>query len=180
MSTRTMTWLNMIAAAILISACAYSDVGITTKIKAKMAADTTVQGREIEVTTHHGVVTLTGNIDSEEAKQRALTLAKETKGVASVKDMIAVRRAEGDGDAPSPGRTIGATIDDAGITVRVKERLLDDPVVKGLQIDVDTRAGVVYLTGNVSSEQEKDQAVKLARETEGVKDVQPNLKIGKG
>lgn len=180
MKTRMSSLLAVIAAGALLAACSQSDVGISTNIKAKMAADPTVQAGQIEVTTADGVVTLEGNIDSEEAKQRALQLARETKGVVKVTDMIAVRRASGDGDAPDPGRTVGVTIDDAGITVRVKERLLDDPVVKGLQIDVDTRAGVVYLTGSVGTEAEKEQAVKLARETEGVKDVQPNLKIGKG
>ena len=59
----------------------------------------------------------------------------------------------------------------------VKSKLLSDDLVKGLQIDVDTRVGVVYLTGNVGSDAERDQAVKLARETEGVKDVQANLTV---
>jgi len=180
MRTRESSWLTVIAAGVLLSACARSDVGITATVKAKMAADPAVQAGEIEVMTANGVVTLTGNIDSEEAKQRALALAKETKGVVEVTDMIAVRRPAGDGDAPDPGRTVGVAIDDAGITMRVKERLLGDPVVKGLQIDVDTREGVVYLTGSVGTEHEKEQAIKLARETEGVKDVQPNLKVGQG
>ena len=84
--------------------------------------------------------------------------------------MIAVRRASGNAESPDADRTLGVTIDDAGITVRVKTRLLEDPLVKGLAIDVDTRAGVVYLTGNVRTAQEKDQAIRLARETQGVED----------
>ena len=169
-----------LALTLLAGSCAHSDIGVTTTIKAKMAIDESVKDSKIEVTTKDGVVTLTGNIDSADAKERALTLAKETKGVVTVKDMIEVRRASGDGDAPDPGRTVGVTIDDAGTTMRVKTRLLDDPLVKGLKIDVDTREGVVFLTGSVGSEQEKQQAVKLARETEGVKDVQANLTVGKG
>lgn len=180
MKPRVNSWLVIVAAGVLLTACSHSDLGITTEIKAKMAADPAVKAGEIAVTTSDGVVTLKGNIDSEEAKKRALQLAGETKGVVKVTDMIAVRTPEGGGDAPNPGRTVGVALDDAGITLRVKERLLDDPVVKGLAIDVDTRAGVVYLTGSVSTEHEKEQAIKLARETEGVKDVQPNLRIGKG
>jgi osmotically-inducible protein OsmY len=155
-------------------------VGITTKVRAQMAMNEAVRAYKIEVTTQDGVVTLKGNINSEEAKERALSIAKQTKGVVEVKDMIEVRRASGGGDAPEPGRTVGVTIDDATTTLRVKGRLLEDPVVKGLRIDVDTRDGVVYLTGSVGSEQEKDEAIKLARETKGVKDVQANLTIGKG
>ena len=172
--------LALIAAVLLSAACAHSDVGITTMVKAKMEMDETVRAAKIEVTTEKGVVTLTGNIDSEEAKQKALAFAKETKGVVEVKDMIAVKREAGDGDAPEPGRTVGVTIDDADTTLRVKGRLLEDPLVQGLRIDVDTRDGVVYLTGTVGSDPEKEQAVKLARETKGVKDVQANLTVRKG
>jgi hyperosmotically inducible periplasmic protein len=172
--------LAMIAATVLTVACSSTDVGITTAIKTKMAVDDSVRPYKIEVTTQKGVVTLTGNIDSEAAKERALSIARETKGVVEVTDMIAVKRAAGDGDAPDPGRTVGVAIDDADTTIRVKGRLLEDPVVKGLQIDVDTRAGVVYLTGRVGSDEEKEQAIKLARETKGVKDVQANLTVGKG
>jgi hyperosmotically inducible periplasmic protein len=169
----------LIAVVLVSAACAHSDVGITTMVKTKMAVDETVRAAKIEVTTQDGVVTLTGNIDSEAAKQKALSLAKKTKGVVEVKDMIAVKRGTGDGDAPEPGRTIGVTIDDADTTLRVKSRLLEDPLVQGLRIDVDTRDGVVYLTGTVGSDPEKEQAVKLARETKGVKDVQANLTVGK-
>jgi len=172
--------MALLAIALVASACAHSDVGITTKVKAKMAVDDVVRGYTIEVATERGVVTLTGNIDSEEAKARALSLAKSTSGVVEVKDMIAVKRPGGDGDAPDPGRTVGVTIDDADTTIRVKSRLLEDPLVKGLRIDVDTRDGVVYLTGTVRSEDEKKQAIKLARETQGVKDVQANLTVQNG
>ena len=59
--------------------------------------------------------------------------------------MISVREAAGNGNAPEPSRSLGEVVDDAGITMAVKGRLLDDPTVKGLRIDVDTREGVVYL-----------------------------------
>ena len=84
------------------------------------------------------------------------------------------------GDAPEPERSIGEHIDDAVITAAVKTRLLDDPRVKGLRIDVDTREGVVFLTGSVRSKEESDRAVEVARGTEHVKDVKPNLIISKG
>ncbi len=180
MTSRRLSWLLPIATALLTAACAHTDVGITTKVKAKMAMDDTVRASNIEVTTENGVVTLTGNIDSADAKERALSIARQTKGVVEVRDMIEVRRASGSGEAPEPGRTIGVTIDDADTTARVKVRLLEDPQVKGLKIDVDTRDGVVFLTGTVGSENEKDQAIKLARDTKGVKDVQANLTFGKG
>jgi osmotically-inducible protein OsmY len=74
---------------------------------------------------------------------------------------------------------LGEKVDDAGITMAVKGRLLDDPQVKGTKIDVDTREGVVYLTGSVSSDAERDHAVELARSTEHVRNVVTNLTIQK-
>ena len=45
------------------------------------------------------------------------------------------------------GKSVGETIDDATLTTRVKTSLLNDPVVGGLRIDVDTFKGVVTLSG---------------------------------
>lgn len=168
----------LVATVLLVVSCGTSDTFVTAKIKTKLATDDAVKSQQIEVQTQNGVVTLTGNVDSQEAKDRALELAKFTNGVAHVTDMVAVRTASGTGDAPEPNRTIGERIDDAGITMNVKTRLLDDPVVKGLAIDVDTRNGVVFLTGSVRSEAEKDKAIQLVKDTSGVREVQANLRIG--
>lgn len=163
----------------LVMSCASTDMGITSKVKSKLVADEVVKSSQIEVETRNGVVTLTGNVDSDEAKKQALELARATPGVVSVVDMISARTATGSGDAPDPQRTVGEAVTDAGITMSVKSRLLDDPQVKGLQIDVDTRDGVVFLTGSVGSEVEKQQAIQLARDTKGVRDVRSNLTLQK-
>jgi hyperosmotically inducible protein len=164
----------------LLLSCAATDPGITTAVKSKLAADDTVKASQIDVTTREGVVTLTGNVDSEAAKQKAIELARATKGVKSVVDQISARTAEGTGDAPDPNRTIGETVTDSGITMSVKTKLLEDDLVKGLAIDVDTREGIVYLTGKVRSDVEKERAIQLAKDTNGVKDVQANLTLEKG
>jgi hyperosmotically inducible protein len=178
MKTRNLlSTVAILVVALALVACAQTDTGVTTKVKAKLAAANDVPASKIEVSTHNGVVTLTGNVDSAETKERALQLARETKGVTDVVDMISVQTAEGTGNAPEPDRSMGERIDDAGITMKVKANLLDDPVVKGLRIDVDTREGVVYLTGNVASENEKTQAIRVAKGTEGVREVQANLTI---
>jgi len=163
----------------LMTSCSQTDVGLTTKVKAKLIADTTVNAYQIDVETKNGVVTLTGNIDNMAAKDRAVDLAKDTAGVRNVVDMISVRTAAGDGDAPDPHRTVGEVIDDAGITVSVKSQLFKDPDVKGLRIDVDTRDGVVFLTGEVRSKLEENKAIELAKQTKGVRDVRANLTLSR-
>jgi BON domain len=85
----------------------------------------------------------------------------------------------GNAPNPEPDRTVSTVVDDAGITGAVKAKLLADTLVSGLKIDVDTRAGVVYLTGdNMNSQAAIDQAVKLAKETSGVKTVESKLAVG--
>ena len=179
MILRTSSWL-VVAAAVLSIACAQPDSVVTAKIKASMAVDSTVKASHIEVSTQNKVVTLTGNINSQAEKDRALEIARSTSGVDKVVDMLAVRTSAESGSAPDPDRTIGEHIDDAVITAAVKSRLLDDPQVKGLKIDVDTRDGVVFLTGTARSQEEADHAVDLARTTEHVREVKPNFVINKG
>jgi len=75
------------------------------------------------------------------------------------------------------GKTIKETIDDTTITTRVKTAMLNDPAVGGLRIDVDTFRSVVTLSGRVKSQNERDQAVGLARQVSGVSEVKDALQI---
>jgi hyperosmotically inducible protein len=75
------------------------------------------------------------------------------------------------------GKSVGDTIDDATITTRVKTSLLNDPLVGGLRIDVDTFKGAVTLSGRVKSKEEETQAVALARRIDGVTGVKSTLQI---
>jgi len=72
---------------------------------------------------------------------------------------------------------VSAPVDDATITTRVKTALLNDPVVGGLRIDVDTFKGIVTLSGRVKSQNEQNTAIALARRIDGVKDVKSTLQI---
>jgi len=71
---------------------ALGEGALTAKIKSKMALDDLVQARAIDVTTTNHVVTLRGTVGSEAERQRAVQLAKETAGVSSVVDKLAVGR----------------------------------------------------------------------------------------
>jgi osmotically-inducible protein OsmY len=69
------------------------------------------------------------------------------------------------------GPVVQEVMDDAGVTARVKAKLLADPEVAGVHIDVDTIDGQVTLNGKVASEDQRAEAEKLASRTEGVKGV---------
>lgn len=78
------------AALAVTAACSQTDAGITTAVKSKMAGDTTVKASEINVDTHDHVVTLNGTVGSQAEKERAMMIARNTKGVSSVIDDLRV------------------------------------------------------------------------------------------
>jgi osmotically-inducible protein OsmY len=76
-------------------------------------------------------------------------------------------------------QTAGQAVDDSVVTAKVKARLVDDPVTKAYQIDVETFQGTVQLSGSVDSEEARSRATQLARAVGGVKDVKNSLQIRK-
>lgn len=101
------------AGMVVTVACGQTDAGITTNVKSKLAADDTVKAYQVDVDTQNHVVTLSGDVETAAAKERALMLARETEGVSDVIDQIRVNetaatsgiddndlRIEGDVDAP--------------------------------------------------------------------------------
>lgn len=67
-----------------------TDMAITTKVKAALAADDQLSALKIEVDTEQGVVSLTGPAPSAEAADRATTLAKAIEGVTEVQNKLVV------------------------------------------------------------------------------------------
>ena len=173
MLRRTTSLLAIAACVVTMAACSKSDPGITTAVKAKLAADDTVQAYKIDVDTKEATVTLTGTVESAAAKTRAVELARATDGVTSVVDQITVSAAP----AATSGVTAPEVMTDPAITAAVKTAFLADPHVGGLKIDVDTKDAVVSLSGNVNTAEEKNRAEDLAKGTKGVSSVVNGLKV---
>lgn len=68
-------------------------------------------------------------------------------------------------------------IDDTAITTKVKSAMIADPALKALQINVDTKNGVVTLAGAVDSQAMKDKATEVTQTVSGVKSVDNNLTV---
>jgi hyperosmotically inducible protein len=77
----------------------------------------------------------------------------------------------------SDHRTAGQTLDDGTITAKVKTALIQDPMTKARDINVDTYQGVVQLSGFVDDRTQRSRAVQVARGVNGVKEVRDNLEI---
>ncbi|MCC7120248.1 MAG: BON domain-containing protein [Gammaproteobacteria bacterium] len=75
------------------------------------------------------------------------------------------------------GDKIADAVDDAAITARVKAALVADPTLSALDINVDSKDGVVTLRGNVESPDASTRAGSLANDTEGVVSVDNRLVV---
>jgi hypothetical protein len=94
--------LQLCAAALLVAvsvaACGQSDTVTNRNVRAKLL-DASQQTRQVYAMTREGVVTLSGSVASNDAKQLAVRLARETTGVKDVVDEIDV-----DAPVPTTGR----------------------------------------------------------------------------
>ena len=73
--------------------------------------------------------------------------------------------------------TAGRAIADGSLTAKIKSKMALDDTVKALNLNVDTVAGVVTVRGEVRSTAERDRALQLARETDGVIRVVDQLQV---
>ena len=71
----------------------------------------------------------------------------------------------------------GEVIDDSLLTAKVKAALIDDPVTKAGQINVETYRGVVQLGGFVDTAESKSRATQVATAVTGVKEVRNDLRV---
>jgi hyperosmotically inducible periplasmic protein len=135
MSKRLTGLFGGIAAALFVVACAETDAGVTTKVKAKFASDDVVKAYQIDVDTKEHVVTLSGQVENSTAKERAVTLARGTAGVKDVVDNLRV----GQGNAALPGEhpTAGTT----GVDDKAREAGRDAKEVGGDAKDAAKEAG---------------------------------------
>lgn len=73
--------------------------------------------------------------------------------------------------------TVGAYIDDAGITTLIKSRFVENKQVDAASIKVETLNGTVMLSGFAKNATEKNTAEAIARGAKGVKSVKNEIAI---
>jgi hyperosmotically inducible protein len=143
------------------------DAAITTQVKAALAGDATTNPLKVDVDTNEGVVRLSGTVEDPANRTRAEEVARKVNGVSRVVNDIQVGK-----------KTATTSADDSFITTKIKSKLTVSGDVNPFNIDVDTQNGVVTLSGRVAKPEAKAEAERLARETEGVKEVRNNITVG--
>lgn len=70
-------------------------------------------------------------------------------------------------------------LEDGALTAKIKAKIALDDKVKALDLNIDTSNRVVTVKGIVTSTEERDRALQLARETDGVLKVEDRIIVGK-
>ncbi len=144
------------------------DKVLHTKVWAALTEDKTTDASEINLEVYKGVVQLNGFVDNDKEKVQAESLAKGVSGVKGVENNLMIKQA---------AQTTGGAIDDSTISAKVKSALIDSADTKAGDIKVETRGGVVQLSGYVANEAQKTAATKVAQSVEGVKSVNNSISV---
>jgi len=148
---KTLVTVSSLAMLLALGACGRTD-------------DTTAAGRSSE-----SAVTRTDQA-ANEAKQ-------ETRDATTSAGAAVDKAAE---DAKAMGAAAGAKIDDASITAKVNAELATDKDLSAIRIDVDTKDGVVTLSGPAPSATARERASEIARNVKGVTSVNNQLTVKAG
>jgi hyperosmotically inducible protein len=117
-----------------------------------------------------GVVTLSGNVTSENDKSQAESIAKSIAGTQVVADQIAVIPFGVEKETKAVNSDL-----DAGIEKNLDAALIQNKMHDSVKYEV--KNGVVTLTGEVNSQQKRDHAEKVAMRVPNVKQVVNDLQV---
>lgn len=144
------------------------DAALLTSVKSALVSNPITEAGEINVDVNRGTVSLNGFVGSQKEKSQAAEVARNVDGVKEVQNNLSVK--EGSSSA-------GEVIDDSLLTAKVKSALIADSNTKAHQINVETKAGVVQLSGFVDDAAAKSAATSVAQSVTGVKDVKNELSV---
>jgi hyperosmotically inducible protein len=147
---------------------AIDDTVTTGRVKSALIEAPGTKAGKIDVETFRGTVQLNGFVDSASMRSEAAQVAGRVEGVKTVRNNLRVNGEKS---------TVGEKIDDSLLTGKVKAALIADPVTKARQINVETKDGVVQLSGFVDSAEEQSKATEVARDVTGVKMVSNKTQV---
>ncbi|HZS09130.1 MAG TPA: BON domain-containing protein [Blastocatellia bacterium] len=170
-----------------------SNSDLENAIKAKFDNDAQIKAASlgVDADVDKNTATLSGTVESEALRTRAVELAKSAHAGLIVMDKIDVkprelsrseyteeRAREEREKAKSRGETVGSSLDDAWIHTKIVTKLIGNTNTPERKINVDVNNNVVTLRGTVDTPAEKMEAERVAKETDGVKRVVNQLKAG--
>ena len=158
-----------------------TDAWLITKVKLTLLFHQNVNASGTQVSAKKGAITLRGKATSLAQKDLTTEYAGDVDGVKSVKNDMTVPPVIADTGTAAVAKKMDAvaeSIDDASITALVKMTLLSHRSTSALNTKVETKDGIVTLSGKAKNGAEKDLATKLVSDVQGVKTVVNNMSAG--
>ena len=139
-----------------------SDAMITLEVKLGLIADGRTSGFATDVDTRDGVVTLSGKVDTEQARAGSRRSRKKVDGVKSVNNQLQV--------VPEAKRKeVDAT--DEKITDAIEKAMDTDPSLTDVGLSANSNNGVITLDGTVETREQLLKAAEAIRKVPGVRSV---------
>lgn len=163
--------LAVLTACLAVSGCRSAThpdekAAVDSSLKSNNLGDVSVsQDRE------KGVITLSGNLQSDEQKSQAADLAKQAAPDYTIANEIGVRPPE----APNAGAV--ASNLDSGIESNFKAAIKAHENLDDQSIHFSSKNGMLKLTGSVKTDDQKKQAGDLARQVPNVQQVVNELEV---
>ena len=170
----------------------FTDSDLDTAVRAKLNTVEALRAADLDIDADADTnrIALSGKVSSEALRTEALELARSAHPGVVVEAKIDVvppdvarsdwteeySRAQAD-RAKSSGDEVGSSLDDTWIHSKIVTKLIVDPGTPERRINVDVRDKVVTLRGTVASNDQKNEAARIAKETEGVRRVQNDLRV---
>jgi hyperosmotically inducible protein len=163
------------------------DEDLEERIETALDKAPALKGSDISVeSVKMGVVQLDGSVNTLAQHLQALEVARSVGGVRQVvseikssdrigNEEIRLEAEPRSGDGQSTAWP--STAKDIAITTGVKMRLVADPHVPAVEVNVDTHDGVVTLFGMVATEQAKLAAENQAKRVAGVEEVRNGIQV---
>ncbi len=157
------------------------DAWLKGKLEATLLFNEHLDSFAIETEVRDSVAYLSGVVDSDIDRDLAGEIAKSIEGINKVENGLTVDKVKAhsryEAAENEEHRSFQRTVKDATLTAKVKSKLLVNENTGGLAIDVDSKNGIVTLSGKVGSDEEKDLAVQIAKNTGGVMSVSDQLTV---
>jgi hyperosmotically inducible periplasmic protein len=172
-----------------------TDSDLKSKIESGIKSDPQLQAADVSVSADadKNRATISGTVESEAMRSKAIEIARAAQPGLTIEDKIDVKPREVSKSEYTPElaraeverarthkETVGSSIDDAWIHSKIVAKLLGDKDTPERKINVDVNKNVVTLRGTVDTAEQKAEAERVARETDGVKRVINQLRVAKG
>ena len=160
------TVFALVVSSIPLLAASADDNRIVSAAKQSYVYRTYLSDDDIKIQSKDGAVTLTGEVSNRSHKSMAADTVENLPGVKSVNNQLKVKSANEHSDG--------------WLEFKVKSALLYRRSVSGSKTSVSVKDGVVTLTGDASSQAQKDLTEEYAKDIVGVKEVKNELKVSAG